>query len=206
MNEADTCRKFVLPKLYEAGWDKSPYSFTEQKTFTDGRIILGKNGYKRGKQKRADYLLRYRRDFPIAVVEAKADYKSAGDGMQQAKNYAEILGLKFAYATNGREILEYDYITGKESLVTRFPSPEELWDRLFGTNPQVLESKELILQPYYVFPDKEVRYYQQIAINKTIQAIAEGKKRILNTLATGTGKTVIAFQICWKLWLGCLEG
>ena len=200
MNEADTCRKYVLPKLVDAGWDNAPYSFTEQKTFTDGRIILGPKSYKRGKQKRADYLLRYRRDFPIAVVEAKADYKTAGDGMQQAKEYAEILGLKFAYATNGKEILEYDYMTGVETKVDRFPSPEELWDRQFGTNPRILEAKELVLQPYYTFPDKEIRYYQQIAINRTVQAIAEGKKRILNTLATGTGKTIIAFQICWKLW------
>ena len=200
MNEADTCRKFVLPKLIQAGWDNAPYSFTEQKTFTDGRIILSSKGYKRGKQKRADYLLRYRRDFPIAVVEAKAEYKTAGEGMQQAKEYAEILGLKFAYATNGREILEFDFITGIESHIDAFPSPEDLWNRQFGMNPAVLEAKELLLQPYYTFPDKEVRYYQQIAINRTIQAIAEGKTRILSTLATGTGKTMIAFQICWKLW------
>lgn len=200
MNEADTCRKYVLPKLIDSGWDTAPYSFTEQKTFTDGRIILSSKGYKRGKQKRADYLLRYRRDFPIAVVEAKADYKTAGDGMQQAKDYAEILGLKFAYSTNGKEIIEFDYLTGKENRVSSFPSPEELWDRQFGTNRGVIECKDLVLQPYYTFPDKEVRYYQQIAINRTVQAIAEGKKRILNTLATGTGKTIIAFQICWKLW------
>lgn len=200
MNEADTCRKYVLPKLTSAGWDDAPYSFTEQKTFTDGRIILEKKGYKRGKQKRADYLLRYRRDFPIAVVEAKADYKSAGEGMQQAKEYAEILGLKFAYVTNGVEILEYDYLTGIERIVDNFPGPEELWNRQFGDNEKIIQARDLILQPYYTFPDKEVRYYQQIAINRTIQAIAEGNTRILNTLATGTGKTIIAFQICWKLW------
>ena len=200
MNEADTCRKYVLPKLTKAGWDDAPFSFTEQKTFTDGRIILERNGYKRGKQKRADYLLRYRRDFPIAVVEAKANYKTAGEGMQQAKDYAEILGLKFAYPTNGMEILEYDYITGIERKVDEFPGPEELWNRQFGDNQKVIDATEMILQPYYTFPDKEVRYYQQIAINRTIQAIAEGQTRILNTLATGTGKTIIAFQICWKLW------
>lgn len=201
MNEADTCRKFVLPKLIEAGWDNNPYSITEQKTFTDGRIILDRNGYKRGKQKRADYLLRYRRDFPIAVVEAKADYKSAGDGMQQAKDYAEILGLKFAYSTNGKEILEFDYITGRERKIAEFPTPKELWERQFGNNTKVLNQSELLLYPFYTFPDKEIRYYQQKSINRTIQAIIEGKKRILNTLATGTGKTMIAFQICWKLWI-----
>lgn len=200
MNEADTCRKYVLPKLIASGWDNEPYSFTEQKTFTDGRIILEQKGYKRGKQKRSDYLLRYRRDFPIAVVEAKASYKKPGDGMQQAKDYAEILDLKFAYATNGIEILEYDYLTGIERIVDTFPTPEELWERLYGKKPAVIEAKDLLLQPYYTFPDKEVRYYQQIAINRAIESIAEGKKRILITMATGTGKTIVAFQICWKLW------
>jgi len=200
MNEADTCRKLVLPKLQTAGWDTAPYSFTEQKTFTDGRIIMSAKGYKRGKQKRADYILRYRRDFPIAVVEAKADYKSASEGMQQAKDYAEILGLKFAYATNGNEILEFDFLTGIEKPISNFPHPEELWNRLFSNNTAVNQHKDVLLQPYYTFPDKEVRYYQQVAINRTIQAIIEGKKRILITMATGTGKTVVAFQICWKLW------
>lgn len=202
MNEADTCRKYVLPKLIDAGWDNAPCSFTEQKTFTDGRIILGKKGYKRGKQKRADYLLRYRRDFPIAVVEAKADYKTPGEGMQQAKDYAEILGLKFAYATNGKEILEYDYITGIEKKIDSFPTPEQLWNRLYCNNDSVNAGKELLLQPYYQFPDKEVRYYQQIAINRAVQSVVEGKKRILITMATGTGKTIVAFEICWKLWSG----
>ncbi len=200
MNEADTCRKLVVPKLVDAGWDTEPCSFTEQKTFTDGRIIMSNKGYKRGKQKRADYILRYRRDFPIAVVEAKADYKTASEGMQQAKEYAEILGLKFAYATNGVEILEFDYTTGIEQTVEQYPSPEELWNRLFSDNVHVQSGKEVLLQPYYVFPDKEVRYYQQIAINRTIQSVVENKKRVLITMATGTGKTVVAFQICWKLW------
>lgn len=92
MNEADTCRKYVVPKLIEAGWDNAPHSFTEQRTFTDGRIIPLGNKIRRGKQKRADYLLRYTRDFSIAIVEAKADYKSPSAGLQQAKEYAEVLG------------------------------------------------------------------------------------------------------------------
>jgi type I restriction enzyme R subunit len=87
--EADTCRKYVLPKLLEAGWDNDPHSFTEQRTFTDGRIVVSGDKIRRKKQKRADYLLRYTRDFPIAVIEAKADYKPASDGLQQAKNYAQ---------------------------------------------------------------------------------------------------------------------
>lgn len=129
ITEADTCRKYVLPQLQAAGWDKEPHSFTEQKTFTDGRIIITKSARQRRKQKRADYLLRYTRDFLLAVVEAKAAYKTPGDGLQQAREYAEILGLKFAYATNGAGIVEFDYTTGRETELSRFPSPQELWER-----------------------------------------------------------------------------
>lgn len=94
MTEADTCRKYVVPKLVDAGWDTEPHSFTEQKTFTDGRIVIAGSKVRRRPQKRADYLLRYTRDMMIAVVEAKADYKRPGDGLQQAKDYAEILGRR----------------------------------------------------------------------------------------------------------------
>ncbi len=107
--EADTCRKYVVPKLLAAGWDDDPHSIAEQRTITDGRIIPAGKGFIRKPPKRVDYLLRYARDFPLAVVEAKAGYKSASDGLQQAKAYAEMLGLKFAYATNGHEIIEFDY-------------------------------------------------------------------------------------------------
>jgi len=128
-NEADTCRKFVVPKLQAGGWDDEPHSIAEQRTFTDGRIIVVGDKTKRHEKKRADYLLRYTRDFPIAVVEAKAAYKSPGDGMQQAKDYAEILGLRFCYATNGHGILEFDFTTGIEREVEGFPTPEEPWAR-----------------------------------------------------------------------------
>jgi type I restriction enzyme, R subunit len=111
--EADTCRKLVLPKLYAAGWNDD--QITEQKTFTDGRIVVGGGRPRRKKQKRADYLLRYRPDFTLAVVEAKPEYKLPADGLQQAKEYAQILGLKFAYATNGHGIVEHDFLTGKDS-------------------------------------------------------------------------------------------
>src|SRR3990170_9011386 len=126
ITEADTCRKYVLPKLIEAGWDNDPYSFTEQKTFTDGRIVVTGQKIKRQKQKRADYLLRYTRDFMIAVIEAKAAYKLPGDGLQQAKEYAEILGLKFAYSTNGHGIIEFDFISGRETDLEEFPFPDDL--------------------------------------------------------------------------------
>lgn len=129
MNEADTCRKLVVPKLQEAGWDDRPHAINEQRTFTDGRIVFVGGKARRGKQKRADYVLRYSPDFPIAVVEAKARYRHAADGLQQAKDYAEVLGLKFAYATNGAEIVEFDYTTGIERILDAFPGPGELWAR-----------------------------------------------------------------------------
>lgn len=123
ITEADTCRLYVLPKLDEAGWNEEPHSFNEQKSFTDGRIVVTGSRVQRRPQKRADYLLRFTRDFMIAVVEAKAAYKTPGAGLQQAKEYAEILGLKFAYATNGKGIIEFDYTTGLETELDRFPAP-----------------------------------------------------------------------------------
>src|SRR5688572_30287728 len=127
--EADTCRKFVVPKLQAVGWDNEPHSIAEQRTITDGRIVPVGKGFVRKPPRRVDYLLRFRRDFPLAVVEAKAGYKSAADGMQQAKQYAEMLGLKFAYATNGHEIIEFDYFRGHETVCVGYPAPAELWKR-----------------------------------------------------------------------------
>jgi type I restriction enzyme R subunit len=200
ITEADTCRLYVLPKLDEAGWNQEPHSFNEQKTFTDGRIVVMGARVKRRPQKRADYLLRYTRDFLIAVVEAKAAYKMPGDGLQQAKEYAEILGLKFAYATNGKGIVEFDYTTGLETELDRFPSPQELWTRWIAHEGITDEVIEKLLTPFNDLTGKEPRYYQEIAINRAVQAILQGKTRVLLTMATGTGKTLVAFQICWKLW------
>jgi len=197
LNEADTCRTYVLPKLYSAGWEDTQIS--EQKSFTDGRIVVAGKRSTRRPQKRADYLLRYRRDFPIAVVEAKAVYRTPGDGLQQAKEYAQILGLKFAYATNGASIIEHDFLTGLDRELEDFPKPAELWERLRSAEGISEEIGERLLTPYYHLSGKSPRYYQEIAINVAVQAILQGKKRILLTLATGTGKTVVAFQICWKL-------
>lgn len=124
ITEADTCRKYVLPKLYAAGWSDDQIS--EQKTFTDGRIVVTGNKVRRLPQKRADYLLRYTRDFMIAVIEAKAAYRNVGDGLQQAKEYAQILGLKFAYSTNGHGIVEHDFLSGLDRDLDAFPSPADL--------------------------------------------------------------------------------
>ena len=190
-----------MPRLIQAGWDDEPHSFTEQKTFTDGRIVVVGDKPKRRKQKRADYMLRYARDFMIAVVEAKPKYRKPGDGLQQAKEYAEILGLKFAYATNGEGIVEFDYTTGNEKELDVFPPPQELWSRYCDSRKIVDEQiKNRLLTPCYHTPGKVPRYYQEIAINRSIEAVLQGKKRVLLTMATGTGKTFVAFQICWKLW------
>ena len=201
MTEADTCRKFVVPRLQGAGWDTPPHLINEQRTFTDGRIIFAGGKARRGRQKRADYLLRYRPDFPIAVVEAKAAYRQAGDGLQQAKEYAEILGLKFAYATNGAEIIEFDYTAGVERTVPGFPEPDELWQRLRaadGIDDDGVADK--LLTP--TMPDRvrPLRYYQEIAVIRATQTVLQGRRRILITLCTGSGKTAVAFQVCWKLW------
>ncbi len=201
INEADTCRKYVLPKLIASGWDDDPRSFTEQKTFTDGRIVLVGEKVRRRPQKRADYLLRYTRDFVIAVVEAKAAYKTPSDGLQQAKDYALILDLKFAYATNGHGIVEFDFLTGQERQLETFPTPDELWKRLcVDEKLKGAPAADQLLTPYNHLSGKSPRYYQDIAINRTVRAILQNKPRILLTMATGTGKTVVAFQICWKLW------
>lgn len=200
LNEADTCREYVLPRLIESGWDTDPHSFTEQRTFTDGRIVIAGDKIHRKKQKRADYLLRFTRDYPIAIVEAKAEYKSPSAGLGQAKNYADILDLKFAYSTNGHGIIEFDFLTGKETSIESFPAPDDLWNRLRKHKITSDEVAQRILTPNYNLIGKTPRYYQEIAINRAFEAILNGKKRILITMATGTGKTFVAFQICWKLW------
>lgn len=200
ITEADTCREFVTPRLVEAGWGAAPHLIGEQRSFTNGRIIVAGGKVRRGKQKRADYLLYYRRDYPMAVVEAKEIGLPVETGVQQAREYAEILGLKFAYATNGHRIIEVDYTVGTEREVERYATPDELFSRLTAAAHLPQEAGPHVLEPFNLVSGKVPRYYQQIAINRVIEAILLGQKRILTTLATGTGKTCVAFQICWKLW------
>ena len=197
--EADTCRKYILPKLYAAGWIDDQIS--EQRTFTDGRIMVVGTKISRRPQKRADYLLRYRPNFTIAVVEAKSVFKNPYDGLQQAKEYAQILDLKFAYSTNGHGIIEFDFLTGRESDLELFPSPKELWGRLRTyLKLNQTDQQQRFLSPSLPVPDKPLRYYQEIAINRVIHTILKGRSRVLINMATGTGKTDVALHICWKLW------
>ncbi len=200
ITEADTCREFVTPRLVEARWGAAPCSMGEQRSFTNGGIIVAGGKVRRGKQRRADYLLYYRRDYPLAVVEAKETGLPAETGVQQAREYAEMLGLKFAYATNGHRIVEIDYITGTEREVDRYATPDELFERLTAATNLPQDAAAHVLEPFNLISGKVPRYYQQIAINRVIEVVLRGEKRILATLATGTGKTCIAFQICWKLW------
>ncbi|HVM48812.1 MAG TPA: DEAD/DEAH box helicase family protein, partial [Candidatus Acidoferrum sp.] len=201
MTEADTCRKFVVPLLQKAGWDNDPHSIAEQRYFTAGRIVSQGQTARRRPGKRADYLLRYTRDLPLGVVEAKAAYKHPADGLQQAKDYATTLGLPFAYATNGAGIIEFDFLTGQEHHLTEYPTPADLWAR-YRQDQKLSDaaSADRFLAPFNLTTGKTPHYYQRIAIDRVIQAILSGRRRVLVTMATGTGKTVVAFQICWKLW------
>ncbi len=173
-NEADTCRRYVVPKLQAAGWEDEPHRINEQVTFTDGRIVVTGRRGRRRPGKRADYILRYRPDFPIAVVEAKPSYETPGQGMQQAKEYAEILDLKFAYATNGHGIVEFDYTTGLEREIDQFPTPDELWRRLASGDGLEQDVAARLFTPTYDLSGKRPRYYQEIAINRAVhQPVAD---------------------------------
>ena len=199
MTEADTCRRFITPALVKAGWS-SDTQIREQFAFTDGRISpQGRTG-KRQAGKRADYLLDYQPGVPLAVVEAKANDIPATDGLQQAIDYAVILGIPFAFAANGREIIWRNRLTGEESRPAEFPSPGQLWNLFRKETDLGDRPAEVLLTPAYDDPSRRPRYYQVLAANRAIERLAGGEERVLLTLATGTGKSVIAFQICWRLW------
>jgi type I restriction enzyme R subunit len=198
--EKTTRKERITPQLVEAGWKEPPHSFEEEHYFTDGRIQVVGGRARRGDQKFTDYLLRYRRDFALAVVEAKRERKIAGTGLQQAKEYAEILDLPFAYSTSGGRIIEFDYLIGEERVLDHFPSPDELFARYQAGHDLSDDTSERLLTPHEIFDGLTPRYYQRIAINRTVEAVLDEKQRLLLTMATGTGKTLVAFQICWKLW------
>jgi type I restriction enzyme R subunit len=174
MNEADTCRKLVVPKLQAAGWEIEPHSIAEQRTITDGRIVPAGKGFIRRPPKRVDYLLRYTRDFPLAVIEAKASYRIASEGLQQAKDYAIMLGLKFAYATNGQEVIEFDFLTGLECTRADYPTPDDLWRRYRAKAGLSHPQADQLLTPFNHAVRMGERYYQQIAVNRVVEAILTG--------------------------------
>jgi type I restriction enzyme R subunit len=191
-NEADTCRRYVVPRLQAAGWEDDPHRINEQVTFTDGRIIVAGRRSRRRPGKRADYILRHRPDFALAVVEAKPTYATPGEGLQQAKVYADILGLKFAYATNGHGIIEFDFITGLERAIDSFPTPDQLWARLTSNATMSVEAADKVLTPAYHLSGKSPRYYQEIAINRAVQAIAQGQPRVLPSPVTSAAGDAVA--------------
>lgn len=196
MNEADTRAELIDPKLKEAGWgDVAESRVQREYNINAGEIRSG--GIRTGQMK-ADYVLAYK-NCKLAVVEAKSVEVEVGEGVAQAKLYATKLELAYTYATNGKEIYEICLTTGEEKLVDSFPTPDELWQRTFG-DANEWQSKFNAVPFEDVNGTKQARYYQEIAVNRVMEAVANNKQRILLTLATGTGKTFIAFQIAWKLF------
>ncbi|MDD2389057.1 MAG: DEAD/DEAH box helicase family protein [Desulfobacterales bacterium] len=212
LSERDICTKFITPSIMRAGWQQS--QFREEVKLTDGRVMVRgrlaarvKNPDAKGGPKRADYVLYARPNLPIAIIEAKRNIYSIGHGMQQALSYAEMLDVPFALSTNGDGFLFHDLTgqtqpTERELAMEQFPSLEELWplyQQWKGIDsPEIVQ---LVEQPYYSDgTGKKPRYYQRVAINRTIEAIGKGQDRILLVMATGTGKTYTAFQIIWRLW------
>lgn len=230
-NEADTRANLIDPKLHIAGWSRSQVTrehyYRADYSYTAGRVVLRGDQAERQSPRRVDYILRYTDSFPIAVVEAKDEGKSALSGLQQAKDYARDLGVAFAYSTNGHEIIEWDSFTNSTREIDGFPSPNELWER-WRTNTGLDEPPTINdfqkragdLRPIYIATDaaarrknpllhpyastdttrgREPRYFQEAAIKEVLLRVMRGQQRILLTMATGTGKTFTAFQIVWKL-------
>jgi len=206
LSERDICTKFINPAIEKAGWNMKK-QVREEVSFTDGRIIVQGKLYTRGKGKRADYILYYKPNVPIAIIEAKDNKQTVGSGMQQALEYSEILQIPFVFTSNGDSFVFHDKTnqTGKlekELTLNEFPSPEELWEKHLNFYAiDTPEAKEIVEQDYYIdYSGMNPRYYQQNAINRTIEAIAKKQDRILLVMATGTGKTYTAFNIIWRLW------
>ena len=201
LTEEDIKLKYITPALQEAEWDIKNQIRCEY-YYTAGKINVRENVAQRGKGKKVDYLLSYKSNIPIAIVEAKDNKVPVSHGIQQGMDYANDLDIPFAYSSNGDGFYEHDMITGEERelKLEEFPTPQNLWERYLKEKQITPEQEQLITEPYYFMDiNKTPRYYQRIAINKTIEAIAKGQKRILLVMATGTGKTFTAFQIIHRL-------
>ena len=200
LTEEDIKLRYITPAINNAGW-KNEHIRMEY-YFTDGRVIFQGKVHARQTGKKADYLLFHAANKPIAIVEAKDNNKPLGGGMQQAMEYAQILDIPFAYSSNGDGFLEHDFLTGKETELSlkQFPTPENLYKRLIDAKQLSGEALKIVEQPFYSDPyTYEPRYYQRIAVERTVEAIAKGKDRVLIVMATGTGKTITAFQIIHRL-------
>ncbi|MEO1473910.1 MAG: DEAD/DEAH box helicase family protein, partial [Pseudomonadota bacterium] len=205
LSERDICTKFITPALRNAGWDEM-LQIREEVSFTKGRIIVRGKLVTRGPGKRADYILYYKPNIPIALIEAKDNTHSVGDGIQQALDYAETLNIPFVFSSNGDGFVFHDR-TGasmpRETTLSldAFPAPTDLWARFRAWKGLDGDAEQIVLQDYYDDGSgKTPRYYQVNAVNAAIEAIATGQDRVLLVMATGTGKTYTAFQIIWRLW------
>ena len=192
--EADTRAFYIDPRLATPGWKNLPARVYREYYFTDGRKQAGDQ---RGKRKFVDYLLVYNNK-KVGIIEAKKESDHVTKGLEQAKAYAEALNVKFVYSTNGKEVYEFNMQTGRGEIVHTFPEPKDLYDRTFGEENNLRD--RLLAEPFDRSAGYGPRYYQENAIDAALEAIAKGKPRILLTLATGTGKTYIAFQVVWKLY------
>lgn len=207
LTEADIRSKYITPALTAAGWDLHK-QIREEQYFTDGRIRVRGSVAKRDTGKKADYILYYKIGIPLAVIEAKDNKHAVGAGLQQGLDYGEILDIPFVYSSNGDGFVEHDRTKSEGEIIREigledFPSPAELWNRYAEAKGFDTEQEELVKQPYhYEQGGRTLRYYQEIAVNRTIEAIAKGLDRILLVMATGTGKTLTAFQIIWRIWKG----
>ena len=206
LSERDICSKYITPAVTRAGWDLHT-QIREEVSFTKGRIIVRGKLHTRGELKRADYILYYKSNIPLAVIEAKDNSHSIGAGMQQALNYAETLGVPFVFSSNGDGFLLHDRTglaekTEQELTLDAFPSPTQLWQRYCEWKGlEAATARHTVEMPYYDDGmGRAPRYYQTSAINNTIEAVAKNQQRILLVMATGTGKTYTAFQIIWRLW------
>ena len=207
LSEEDIKNRYITPSIEAKGWTKNQtrmeYTIKERIEFTDGKIIIKGRKAKRGNRKSADYLLFHKNNYPLAIVEAKDATKEVAHGIQQAIDYARILDVPFAYSSNGMGFVEHDMKNGTERQLSmsEFPTPEELWERYKG-DYDINQSVEAVIQQPYFYREgiNKPRYYQRIAINRTVEAVAREQQRIMLVMATGTGKTCTAFQIIHRLY------
>lgn len=205
LTEQDICSKYILPNVIKSGWDLKS-QIREQFSFTAGKItVRGKIVY-RGEKKRVDFILYYKNDLPIAIIEAKDNKHSAGAGMEQALDYAKLLDVPFVYSSNGDVFIEHDRfategLMEREIALDKFPTPEELYERYKAAKGITEKIESVVREDYFnEISGKTPRYFQRVAINRAVEAVAKAQKRILLVMATGTGKTYTAFQIIWRLW------